>query len=120
MFYRQLFDAHSTERVLSDYPEAVIDFGAGIGPFENLEHIKHIQTLFKPISNIYLVLPSPDVEESLRILRRRDANPPVDLTFDINEHFLQNPGYQLLAKHTIYTINKTPEQSCAEVIRLLN
>jgi hypothetical protein len=119
MFYRQLFDAYSAERVLGDYPDAVIDFGAGIGPFENQEHMEHIRTLFEPIPNIILLLPSPDIEESLRILRQRDINPLADLKFDINAHFINHPGYKLLAKHIIYTNNNTPEQSCAEVLQLL-
>jgi hypothetical protein len=120
MFYRQLFEAYSVERVLSDHPEAVIDFGAGVGPFENTRHLQHIQTLFQPITNIFLLLPSPDTMESLKILRERDTNPPADLKFDINAHFLYHPGYDLLAKHVIYTQSKLPEQSCTEVIKLLS
>ena len=120
MFYRQLFDAYSVERVLGDNPEAVIDFGAGVGPFENQEHLKHIQKILMPIPNVFLILSSADIEETLRILKQRDVNPPADLKFDINVHFLHHPGYQLLAKHVIYTINKTPDQSCTEVLKLLN
>lgn len=119
MFYRMLFDAYSVERLLRDYPEAVIDFGAGVGPFENQEQLKQIQTLLQPIPNIFLLSPSQDSEESLRILHQRDPNPPNDLKLDINAHFLHHPGYKSLAKHIIYTKSKTPEQSCAEVIDLL-
>lgn len=119
MFYRQLFDAFSVERMLSDHPEAVIDFGAGVGPFENHEQLKRIQALFEPIPNIFFLLPSPDITESIRILRQRDTNPPADLKFDINAHFLQRPGYRVLAKYTIYTQGETPEQSCAEALKLL-
>jgi hypothetical protein len=120
IFYRMLFDAYSVEKVLDGYPKAVIDFGAGVGPFENQIQIKQIQSLFEPIPNIFLLLPSPDIDETLQILRQRDINPPADLKFDINAHFLRHPGYRLLAKYIIYTQNKTPEQSCIEVIKLLN
>ena len=106
--------------MLSDHPKAVIDFGAGIGPFENTQYLKRNQTLFESIPNIFLLVPSRDTAESLRILRERDANPPADLKFDINEHFLQHSGYQLLAKHIVYTQGTTPEQSFAEVISLLS
>jgi hypothetical protein len=119
MFYRMLFDAYSVERVLTDFPNAVIDFGAGIGPFENQGQLKQIQSLFEPIPNIFLIVPSKDLEESLRILEERDPNPPAALHFDINAHFLQHPGYRLLAKHVIYTKDKTPEQSCEEILALL-
>ncbi len=119
MYYRQLFDVYSVERVVSEHPEAVIDFGAGVGPFENQEQFKRIQSLFEPIPNIFLLLPSSDTTESLKILRERDANPLADLKFDIIAHFLHHPGYRTLAKHIIYTQSKTPEQTCAEVLKLL-
>jgi hypothetical protein len=120
MFYWQLFDVYSVERVLGDYPEAVIDFSAGAGPYESQEQFKRIRSLLEPIPNIFFLVPSPDLDESLSILRQRDVNPPVDLKFDINAHFLQHPGYGLLAKHVIYTKNNTPEKSASEVLALLN
>ncbi len=119
MFYRQLFDPYSVERVLTDYPDAVVDCGAGVGPFENQEQLQRIQSLLKPIPNIFLLLPSSNLEESLKILQEREINPPADLKFDINAHFLHHPGYGSLAKHIIYTKNKTPEQTCSEVLKLL-
>lgn len=35
--YWQLFDAYSVERVLAEYPNCVIDFGAGVGVYESQE-----------------------------------------------------------------------------------
>jgi hypothetical protein len=119
MFYRQLFDPYSVERVFTDYPEAVIDVGAGVGPYENKQVLQHIQSLFAPIPNVFLLLPSQKLDESLRILKERDPSPPTDLKFDINAHFLQHPGYRLLAKQVIYTKDKTPDQSCDEVLGLI-
>ncbi len=119
LYYRRLFDAYSVERVIGDYPQSVIDCGAGIGPFENTDHLKRIQSLFQPLPNIFLLLPSPNIDDSLQILRQRDVNPPADLTFDINAHFINHPGYQLLSKHTIYTKNTTPEATASEVIKML-
>lgn len=119
VFYRQLFDPYSVESVLAEYPNAVIDCGAGVGPYENQRQLKRMRELFEPIPNIFLLLPSPDVEETLQILLERDINSPADLKFDINAHFLHHPGYRMLAKHIIYHMNQTPEQTCDEVIKLL-
>jgi len=119
VLYRQLFDPYSVERVVSDYTEAVIDFGAGVGPYESQEQLQRVRNLLKPIPNIFLLLPSTDVEKSLQILRERDINPAVDLKFDINAHFFHHPGYRILSKHVIYTKNNTPEQSCSEVLQML-
>ncbi len=59
-------------------------------------------------------------EKRIKILRERDTNPPADLMFDSNAHYLHHPDYGLLAKHVIYTQSKLPEQSCTEVIKLLS
>ncbi len=120
MFYRQLFDPHSVERIISDYPEAVIDAGAGVGPYENKPAFLRLQAVLAPLRNVFLLLPSPDFNESLRILKERDPHPPADLAFDINAHFLQHPGYAILAKHTLYNQDMTPAQSCAQVLELLS
>lgn len=119
LFYRQLFDAYSVEQVITDYPNTVIDFGAGVGPYENQAQLRHIQELLLPFPNIFLILPSPNLEDSLSILAQRDAQPPADLAFDINRHFISHPGYRLLAKHVIYNQNKSAGQSCREILRLL-
>ncbi len=119
VFYRQLFDPYSVEQVLGEYPEAVIDCGAGVGPYESHEQFNRVQALFEPVPNIFLLLPSPDMEETLSILRQRDHDPPIDLQFDINQHFLNHPGYRMLAKHTIFTKGKTPDQTCLEIISQL-
>lgn len=119
VFYRQLFDPYSVERILDDYPQAVIDFGAGVGPYENLEQFRRVQKLLAPIANVFLILPSSDIEESLAVLRSRDEHPPADLLFDINAHLIKHPGYKTLARQTIYTVGQTPAESCADIIRLL-
>ncbi len=119
IFYRQLFDPYSVERVLLDHPDSVIDCGASVGPYENKQQFHHIQELFDPISNVFFLVPSADMQDSLRILKERDLDRPKDLNFDFNAHFLQHPGYRLLAKHVIYTKDKTPEQSCEEILGLM-
>ncbi len=119
VFYRQLFDAHSVERVLGDHSDAVIDCGAGVGPYENRDTLYHVQQLFDPIPNIFLLLPSEDIEESLLILKGRDPNPPADLKFDINAHFMRHPGYRSLAKHVLYTRDRTPDKTCSQALELL-
>jgi hypothetical protein len=70
--------------------------------------------------NVFLILPSPDRAESLQILRQRDENPPSDLNFDFNGHFLAHHGYYDLAKFTVYTKGRTPAETCAEILALAN
>jgi shikimate kinase len=117
VLYRSLFDAYAVERTLNDHSGCVFDFGAGI--FESLEDRNRVKQALKPYPNVFLLVPSPDLEISLRILADRDQTPPTDLTFDFNRHFLKHPTYYELAKFTVYTQDKTPEETCQEILDLL-
>jgi shikimate kinase len=114
MFYRELFAAHAVERILADHHDCVIDFGAGI--YESDEMFARVKKALAEFVNVMLVLPSPDIDESLRILKERDANPPADLTLDLNARFLKHHTYYDLARMTVYTRGKTPEETCEEIL----
>jgi shikimate kinase len=114
MFYRELFAAHAVERLLAEHHDCVIDFGAGI--YESDEMFARVQKALADFSNVVLLLPSADIEESLRILAERDANPPADLTFDLTRRFLKHHTYYDLARLTVYTKGKTPEETCQEIL----
>jgi adenylate kinase family enzyme len=116
VLYWNLFAAYAVERLLSDYQTCVVDFGAGI--YESQESFARVQQTLSRYRNVVLLLPSPNQEESLRILKERDANPPHDLNFDLNAHFLTHHSYYDLAKLTVYTHGKTPAQTCAEILEL--
>ena len=118
VLYWQLFDAYSVERLLAEYPNCVIDFGAGIGVCESREQFARVQRALAAYRNVFLILPSPDRAESLQILRERDQDPPSDLNFDFNAHFLAHHGYYDLAKFTVYTKGHSPAESCAEILAL--
>jgi len=116
VLYWNLFAAYAVERLLSDYRNCVIDFGAGT--YETQESFNRVQQALSRYRNIVLLLPSPNKEASLRILRERDTNPPLDLNFDFNAHFLNHHSYYDLAKFTVYTSGKTPAETCEEILRL--
>jgi shikimate kinase len=118
VLYWQLFDAYSVERVLAEHPNSVIDFGAGVGVYESQEQFARVKRALAGYRNVFLILPSADRLESLQILRERDEEPPPDLNFDFNAHFLAHHGYYGLAKFTIYTKGRTPAESCAEIVAL--
>jgi len=117
--YWNLFDAYAIERLLAEYHGCIFDFGAGNGISESLESRLRVQRALEPYPNIFLLLPSPNLEESLRILKERDSNPPSDLHFDLNRHFLEHGAYTAVAKHLIFTKGKSPEQTLDEIIALL-
>jgi shikimate kinase len=120
MLYWQLFDAYAVERVLAEHRNCVIDFGAGVGVYESREQFARVQQALAAYRNVFLLLPSPDRGESLQILQQRDAEPPSDLNFDFNGHFLAHHGYYDLAKFTVYTKGRTPTETCLEIVALVD
>jgi shikimate kinase len=121
--YSKPFEAQMVEMVLRDYPEHVIDFGAGHSVYEDENDFARVQVALAPFDNVILVLPSADEEESIRVLNERLAallaregiKETVEI-LELNAQFVRNPGNAKLAKKTIYTEDKTPEQSCAEIV----
>jgi len=118
VYYREQFAAYAVERILAEYHDCVIDFGAGI--YESDESFARVQKALADYPNVVLVLPSPDIDESLRILKERDPNPPADLTFDLNARFLRHHTYYDLARITVYTQGRTPEETRQEILERVN
>jgi shikimate kinase len=117
VLYWNLFEAYTIERVLAEHRNCVIDFGAGV--YESHETFVRVQRALLPYRNVILLLPSADKAESLRILGERDSEPPSDLNFDFNAHFLDQHSYYDLAKFTVHTKGKSPEETCTEILTLI-
>lgn len=116
--YWKPFEAYAVERVLSEYQNCVIDFGAGHSVYEDTFLFQRVQKVLEPLPYVILLLPSPDLQESLQILNDRNEYTP-DGSPNINEHFLSHPSNSLLAKFTVYTKDKTPQETCNEILNLV-
>ncbi len=118
VLYWNLFDAYAIERLLAEHHHCIFDFGAGAGICESQESFARVQRALALYPNVFLVLPSSDLGESLQILKTRDTHPPADLNFDFNRHFLEHRAYQELAKHTVFTKGRSPEETRDEILGL--
>lgn len=96
----------------------MIDFGAGHSVYEDTSLFHRVQKVLEFYPNIVLLLPSPDLDESLRILNERNEYVP-DGSPNINEHFLRHSSNYILAKFTVYTKEKTPQETCHEILKLV-
>lgn len=104
------------ERVLADHGDAVIDLGGGHSVQEDGSLFARVRAALSPVRNVVLQLPSPDPEESVRILTERTSLPE---GFDWHRHFVTHPSNGALAKLIVYTARQTPEQTCDAVYQLL-
>ncbi|AFY44115.1 shikimate kinase [Nostoc sp. PCC 7107] len=116
--YWKPFEAYAVERLLSEHKNCVIDFGAGHSVYEDTSLFQRMQKTLESYPNVVLLLPSPDLHESLQILNDRNEYIP-DGSPNINEHFLSHPSNYLLAKFIVYTKDKTPQETCNEILDLL-
>ena len=109
-------EAHAVERILADHQHAVIDLGGGHSVQEDPTLFARVQASLAPVRNLALLLPSPDPEESVRVLTERMA-PPVG--FDWHRHFVTHPSNGALAKLVVYTAGQTPGQTCDALYKAL-
>ena len=117
--YWKPFEAYAVERLLSEHTNCVIDFGAGHSVYNDPVLFQRVQQALSDYPNVVLLLPSPDLDESLRILNERNRELPADIRAT-NEHFVRHPSNYTLAKFTAYTQGKTPEGTCEEILRLVD
>jgi hypothetical protein len=90
----------------------------GHSVYEDAALFARVPTVLEPFPNVVQLLPSPDVGESVLLLRQRDGE-CVDRGVDFHEHFVKHPSNQALAKITVYTKGKTPDEARDEVLRSL-
>ena len=114
------FEFFLTATVLTNLPEPmVIDFGAGHSIYEDEIMFLEMQSLISRFSNVVLLMPSEDKEESIAILNERKgiesgSNKDID-----NRHFVNMPSNYELATITEYTKDKTPEEIAEEIKKSL-
>ena len=70
-WYWKPFEVHAVQRVLADHRNCVIDFGAGHSVYEDPRLFERARRALAPYRNVILLLPSPDPDESVRVLRER-------------------------------------------------
>lgn len=124
--YWKPYEAHTVERVLAEPTRCVTDFGAGHSVYEDANLFARVQAVLAPYPNVILILPSPDLDESVKIVNERFVqlldNEGIDIDpelLKVNEHFVKHSSNHTLAKLTIYTNGKTPAETCNEILQKL-
>jgi len=114
--YWKPFEAYAVKRILEDFSECIFDFGGSQSVYEDDNLFKQVQECLEPYRHIVLLMPSPDQDESIRILHSRNSYAGDDQRA-VNEHFIRHHSNYDLAKHIVYTEGKTPEETTAEVLQ---
>lgn len=123
--YFQTFFPFAVERILADYPQHIIDLGAGHTVYEDDALFNRVKEALAPYPRVVLILPSPDLDESVRVLRERAKDKMgssyfLNSDFDYFSHWVKSHCNADLAKFTVYTEGKTPEETAEEVATMVN
>lgn len=114
--YWKPFEAHAVKRLLQDYRECIFDLGGSSSVYEDDELFKQVSETLAPYPYVILLMPSPDFDESIQILNARNTY-ATDAQREVNEHLVRHHSNYDLAKHTVYTKDKSPEETCDEIIK---
>jgi len=114
--YWKPFEAYAVKRMLEDFRECIFDFGGSQTVYEEDDLFNQVRGLFEPYPHVVLITPSPDKEESIRILHERNKYASEE-QWSVNELLVRHHSNYGLAKHIVYTKDKTPEQTCDEILQ---
>lgn len=112
--YWKRFEAYAVVRAVQDHHGCVMDFGAGHSVQENDADFARIQAVLAPYPNVVLLLPSPDLDEAITLLRERTPFKVGGVPF--TRYLVTHPAFQTLATQVVYTEGKTPEVICEEIL----
>ena len=116
--YWKPFDAYAVERILAEHTDCIIDFGAGHSVYEDEELFQRAAKALEPYKNVILLLPSPDLDESVKILKDLYGE-EISGGLDFVEHQVKHHSNHDLAKIVVYTKGKTPAETCEEILTLI-
>ena len=112
--------ATAVDRIVAEHPDHVVDLGAGhthlVQPVLRAK-LRHALT---PCPNVILLLPSPDADRSIRILKERSMRARGHgWVRDGQDHILRwvkNSPNDELATMIVYTGGSAPEQTRDEIL----
>lgn len=113
--YWKNFELHAVKRFLEDFNDCIFDFGGGHSVYEDEAQFAQVRDLLAPYPHVVLLIPSPDKEETIRILNARNEYDS-DGQREVNELFVRHHSNYDLAKHIVYTKDKDPETVCDEIL----
>lgn len=111
------YELHIVKRALETYSDCVMDFGAGHSVYDIPEQLEEVKRLLRDYAYVFLLLPDPDIDTSLKILNSRTDFP---LHLATNEFMLRHCSNHELAKYTVYTEGHTPEETTTTILEIID
>ena len=113
---------HAVRRVLEDHPDAVVSLGAGHSTYADAALFEEVREALAPHDPI-LLLPSADPAMSIEVVRQRAlARNGIDWIMDgvdIIDEWVRGDQNRRLAKLTLFTDGRSPDDLADEIVRTL-
>jgi shikimate kinase len=115
--YRRKHFDHVVIRFLQEQTTGVLELGGGHPILPTPEQQLRVNQALCPYSNVFLLIPHPDLARSKFILlerQRSDRRNP-----DLNDLLLADRRFFELAKRVFYTYGSSPEETSEEILAVL-
>jgi shikimate kinase len=116
--YRRRFFADIVIQFLAEHRQGVLELGGGHPIAPDAAGQAKISQALKHFKRVILLMPDPDIQESLTLLKLRQK--PERLNPDLNELFLMDNQFYKMAKYVIYTNGKSAAETSDEIIKTLS
>lgn len=117
------FEIGAAEQVVTEFADAVIDFGAGQAHYTDPERRRRLRAALGPLPNVVLLMPSADLDEAERLCNERDRarlGPQYDPgRAAMARAFVRSESFREVAKHTVITGGRPVEASLEELVAKL-
>jgi hypothetical protein len=126
-YSRRYFSVRDVRAFLTDFTGGVIDFGGSHSYYPDPGTMHEACRMFAPFRNVTLLVPSPDIDECVSILRERlwRRYAPIERDcktvascVDMNYEFIVHESNRLPAKHVVYTNGMTVADVGEQIIHL--
>lgn len=114
--------AHAVRRTVVDHPDAVIALGAGYTSFTDAACAEQVRHTLAPVPDVIHLLPSPDPERSVTVLRERAiAARGKDWIIEGRDWiaaWVADPLAGEVAAATVFTDGTSPAESAGRLVAL--
>ena len=117
MEYWEPFQGHAVKRMMKDYSQRIIAFGAGFSRYDDVKLFNEVKNALKEHIVIFLN-PSRDIELGKKMIYERTENFN-DFMKKAIDSMIEHPTNELLADHTIFVENSSPKEVAGQIIELL-
>lgn len=111
--YMNEFKSQILEPIIEDHPGHIIDLGAGAHSFDEPHQVERARQAFSSAEEILLLIPSTDLATNIKSL------PGLKENYEVNTFLMMHHTNELFATKTIYTLNKTPDEICTDIMNQL-